>query len=147
MTKKSLTFIIAALKAEKFQKPKCGLYFETPCIIRPGSEVLLFSALTPWILNILCITVYRAFWKKEVNRNSKIWQKYLRTRTSIIQVFKWKINLESYLGKTPSFWHCSFKFKIEYFCWLAIKWVTDNTLDMFLVNSGFSRKNIVYFCL
>ena len=27
-----LTFIIAALKAEKFQKLKCVLFFETPCI-------------------------------------------------------------------------------------------------------------------
>ena len=30
MAKMYLTFIIAALKAEKFQKPKCGLFFKHP---------------------------------------------------------------------------------------------------------------------
>ena len=31
MSKMYSTFILAALKAEKFQKPKCGSFLETPC--------------------------------------------------------------------------------------------------------------------
>ena len=40
------------------------------------------------------------FWSKAiVNRNFKNWQCYLNTIKSIIKVFIWEINLESYLRK------------------------------------------------
>ena len=38
MAKKYLTFIIAALKVQKFQKPKCVLFFETPCSMRAKNQ-------------------------------------------------------------------------------------------------------------
>ena len=43
MAKMSLTFIITASKAEKFQKPKWSILFETPCMLNDFvSFVLMF---------------------------------------------------------------------------------------------------------
>ena len=46
MAKMYLTFIIAALKAEKFQKPKCGSFFETPCTLKPPCFILTLTEQT-----------------------------------------------------------------------------------------------------
>ena len=54
-----ITFIIAALKAEKFQKPKCGLFVETPCRF-----ILTYI---PHIRNINCFV---AFVKRSYRQNA-----------------------------------------------------------------------------
>ena len=64
MTKMSLTFIIAALKAEKFQKPKCVLFFETPCSKvwiyvddHPGTSLKLTYKVTWMVIVLTWVTV------------------------------------------------------------------------------------------